>query len=74
MSRSKGPEPETKVAWLQSYGYIPGVPVFTEHHYVRTVECQLPAPDGAAWEHLYRCTKTKVERRWGVEDREVTLS
>lgn len=65
MSRSKIPEPVTKTALLPSFGYGPGTPRVTEHEYSRTVECFLPE-DGEAYEFLFRCKETGVERRWGT--------
>jgi hypothetical protein len=67
---SKPPIPETKVALLPSFGYGPGVPRITKHVYSRTLECVLPAPDGDAFEYLYKCTETGVERRWGTYERD----
>lgn len=69
MSR-KPPKPEVTEALLPSFGYGPGVPRITKHKYVRTMECNLPSPDGEAWEHIFSCQETGAERRWGTEDRE----
>jgi len=71
VSKSRLPTPTTKVALLPSFGYGPGlVPRITKHTYSRTMECILPSPDGNAYEFLFRCEETGVERRWGTEDRE----
>lgn len=42
----------------------------TLHKYSRTMECTLPSPDGDCWEHLFRCSETGVERRWGTSEKE----
>lgn len=65
---SKTPEPETKEAVLPSFGYGPGRPRWTKHKYVKTLECTLPGEDGVAYEFIYRCSETGVERRWGTFD------
>jgi hypothetical protein len=65
----KPPKPETLRAILPSFGSGPGRPTWTEHKYVETRECMLPSPDGAAWEFIFVCEVTKVERRWGTADR-----
>lgn len=64
MSKSKLPEPETKSAFLPSFGYGPGTPRITKHTYSRTMECVVP-DDGECYEFLYKCSETGVERRWG---------
>ncbi len=66
----KYPKPETLTAILPSFGYGPGRPHWTEHKYVETRECTLPSPDGAAYEFIFVCTETNIERRWGTEGRE----
>jgi len=73
MSKPKLPVPETKEALLPSFGYGPGYPRITRHVYSRTMECTLPSPDGDAYEFLYRCSETGVERRWGTQEREEEL-
>ncbi len=61
------PTPETKtVTLVNSQGNV------TVHVYVETAECMLPAPDGAAWEFLFRCTETGIMRRYGAVDRFVS--
>lgn len=55
---------------LPSYGYGPGMARVTLHKYSRTMECTLPSPDGDCWEHLFRCSETGVERRWGTSEKE----
>lgn len=62
----KGPKPETLTALLPSFGYGPGRPRITVHTYVDTRECVLPTPDGEAWEFVFKCSETGVERRWGT--------
>lgn len=69
MGRSRLHAPRTLVALLPSMGYGPGRPRITKHTYSRTMECTLPG-DGDAYEHLFKCGETGVERRWGTEDRE----
>jgi hypothetical protein len=60
----KIPEPETKEAFLMSEGaWKP-----TKHTYVATRPVVLPGPDGEAYEHIFRCEATSVERRWGTVD------
>ncbi len=51
----------------------------TVHKYVETIECMLPlrrASDkqgdytgGPAWQFLFECQMTGIQRVWGVEDR-----
>ena len=60
------PKPETKTAWLISEGDWK----ISEHTYCETLECVLPAPDGEAYEFMYRCPRTGVTRRWGVVGRD----
>lgn len=62
----KTPKPETKTAWLVSAG-LP-TPGWTIHHYVET----RATPD-ASWEHVFACSKTGVQRIWGVENRTAYL-
>ncbi len=74
---NKLPEPQTKTALLESFGYPPGQHKITKHEYSRSVECVIPGDpeagtvDGPGIEFLYRCTVTKAERRWGVIEVEV---
>lgn len=63
--KAKMPEPETKEALLPSFGYGPGLPRITRHVFTRALECHLPG-EGEAWEFLYKCEETGVERRWGT--------
>lgn len=58
--------PETKYAWLTSYGYGPGLPRWTRHKYVKMLECTLPGEEGEIYELVYRCEETGAERRWGT--------
>lgn len=74
MSKSKLPVPETKTALLPSFGYGPGLPRVTRHTYTRTLECNLPSPDGDAYEFMYQCEETGAERRWGTCEREEMTS
>jgi hypothetical protein len=67
------PAPQTKVAWLPSFGYGPGTPRVTLHSYSRTLETYLPG-DGDAYEIMFKCSETGVERRWGTIDREEITS
>lgn len=73
MSKPNYPVPQTKVALLPSFGYGPGTPRVTLHTYSRTLECVLPG-DGDAFEVMFRCSITGVERRWGTIDREEITS
>lgn len=66
---SKLPVPVTKTALLPSFGYGGITPRITRHTYSRTVECMLPG-DGEAYEFLFRCEETGVERRWGTYEEE----
>lgn len=68
------PRPEVKFALLVNSAT--GEP--TPHKYIETVECTLPilANDeggndvgGAAWQFLFECERTGVQRVWGTEDR-----
>ncbi len=68
------PVPETKTALLPSFGYGPGHPRITRHTNSRTLECTLPSPDGSAFEFMYKCSETGVERRWGTYEREEITS
>lgn len=69
MSKPKLPVPSTKEALLPSFGYGPGWPRITKHKYSRTLECTLP-DDGDAYEFMFKCQETGVERRWGTCGRE----
>lgn len=73
MTKIKPPVPETKIARLPSFGYGAGLPRWTIHKYVKTMECNLPGPDGEAWEFVYRCEETGAERRWGVVDKDEAI-
>ena len=68
------PKPETLIALLPSFGYGPGKPVITKHVYSRTLECNLPSPDGEAYEFEYTCTVTGAARRWGTCDRDFGIT
>lgn len=70
VSKPKLPVPITKEALLPSHGYGPGWPRVTKHKYSRTLECTLPSPDGEAYEFLFKCSETGVERRWGTWERD----
>ena len=71
----KPPKPETLRAILPSFGYEPGGrPTWTDHHYVETRESSVAGPNGEAWEFIYECEVTGVERRWGIVDRAVVVS
>lgn len=51
---------------------------WTKHRYVDTVECILPMVDDEgliigkepAWEHIFECEVTGLQRRYGTEDRQ----
>ncbi len=68
------PRPETKFAILVNTRT--GKP--TPHRYIETVECTLPmlpgdeganAIGGAAWQYLFECQITGIQRVWGAEER-----
>lgn len=63
----KVPRPDTRIAMLPSQGY--GRLKATRHVYVRTQTCQVPGPDPDAWEHIFKCSETGEERRWGIVER-----
>lgn len=65
--KNKLPQPETLIAKLPSFGYGPGTPRWTEHKYVKTLECTLPG-DGDAYEFIFACSVTGAERRWGTAE------
>lgn len=58
------PKPDTINAYLPSYGYANRRA--TLHVYHETREC---AVEGPAYEYIYKCTETNVERRWGLVER-----
>lgn len=64
------PQPETKTALLKSEHFDTG---WTRHEYVRTELVQMKSKrEGKevttpAWSHIFKCTQTGVERRWGLE-------
>jgi hypothetical protein len=68
----KPPKPQTLTAILPSFGSGAGRPRCTLHKYIATRECSVAGPDGDAWEFIYECQETGVERRWGIEDRLVS--
>ena len=62
----KPPAPTTKIAFLFSQT----MKKMTRHSYSRTKACELSGVlGGPAWEHLYICSESGTERRWGTEDR-----
>lgn len=67
------PKPDTLNAHLESAGYTHSRA--TLHEYVDTRECEVEVPrtEGTAkqpaWEFIFKCTETGVERRWGCVDR-----
>lgn len=56
------PEPETTSAYL----VLENKKRATLHIYLETRETIV---DGPAWEYIFKCLETGVERRWGVIDR-----
>jgi hypothetical protein len=62
------PKPDTLSAVLMSEGlWRP-----TWHTYLETREVDLPMGDGSAYEYIYVCSESGVERRWGTRHRLVT--
>ncbi len=68
------PRPEVKFALLVNAAT--GLP--TPHRYIETIECTLPIlaneeggnpVGGPAWQFLFECELTGVQRVWGVEER-----
>ncbi len=68
------PRPEVKFAFLVNAAT--GLP--TRHQYIETVECTLPllpnedggnTVGGPAWQFLFECEVTGVQRVWGAEER-----
>jgi hypothetical protein len=71
------PRPETRFAFLMNEAI--GMP--TRHRYVETIEAMLPMlpgneeglpVGGSAWQFLYECEVTGMQRVWGVEERAVS--
>lgn len=59
--RPQKPRPIT----LRAYLPLPGAHRATLHKHVATRRIRV---DGeAAWEHVFKCTETGVERRWGLD-------
>ena len=73
MSNNNKPRPDTTTALLESGGYTHKRA--TVHTYVDTRECEVEVPrtEGTAkqpaWEFIFKCNETGVERRWGIVDR-----
>lgn len=69
------PRPEVKHALLMNAAT--GLP--TPHKYIESIECTLPilpgedddsnSVGGPAWQFLFECEITGVQRVWGAEDR-----
>lgn len=70
------PKPQNLTPLLVSQGY--GAVRWTRHKYVETRPAHLldregrPMRDGEIWEHIFECTETGEERRWGNAERNVT--
>lgn len=61
------PKPETKMALLASEGFAAFR--LTKHFYVDTREAAVLGPHPEAWEFIFKCAETGVERRWGIVNR-----
>lgn len=68
------PRPETKFAILVNASTGKA----THHKYIETVECNLPmlsgddgnnSVGGPAWQFLFECESTGIQRVWGAEER-----
>lgn len=61
------PKPATRTAFLVSTGIT--IPTPTKHKYVETRECELLGPGGGpAYEFVFECQETGMQRRWGNAD------
>lgn len=67
MSTLPTPIPETINALLPSLGYPDRRP--TLHIYLEARETRVDGPRGEAWEFIFKCSETGLERRWGIVDR-----
>lgn len=65
MATLHSPKPIILVADLASAGY--GKLHVTQHTYLNTRECV--DKGDPAWEHIFICSETGAERRWGLEKR-----
>lgn len=63
------PKPTTLVAFLPSKGFGTARPRATLHKYVTTREVSISKDSHGkidGYEHIYVCTETGAERRWGT--------
>lgn len=58
------PKPDTICAYLPSDGYRDRRA--TLHNFLEAREANV---EGPAWEYVYVCSETGVERRWGLVER-----
>lgn len=59
------PKPDTRTALLESAGLTHST--ITRHNYVETRLTEISGPGGQAYEFIFECQETSMQRRWGTE-------